>query len=202
MRSMPLLTALFSVAASLLLPEPNGSYHVAVQVQSLTDNGRMDPYAPPSAPHKRKVLISMFWPFNSQRSCPTQKTPYMPPETAKVYGLQAAALGLSNETFADFEMKFCNMAAVNLCNRASKRSQYPLVLLSPGAGNSRLLYSGMAKSLASRGYVVVTVDHPYDASIVEFPDGSVIFEADIPENTTNLEFATRVGTTSTDQNMI
>lgn len=34
-------------------------------------------------------------------------------------------------------------------------------------------------SLASTGYVVVTVDHPYDADIVTFPDNSTILAANI-----------------------
>lgn len=37
----------------------------------------------------------------------------------------------------------------------------------------------MAQSLASEGYVVVTIDHPYDADVVEFPDGSYVLAANI-----------------------
>jgi hypothetical protein len=37
----------------------------------------------------------------------------------------------------------------------------------------------MAQSLASAGYFVVTMDHPYDASVVEFPDGSLVFGQDL-----------------------
>jgi predicted alpha/beta-hydrolase family hydrolase len=32
----------------------------------------------------------------------------------------------------------------------------------------------LAEDLASHGYVVVAIDHPYDAGIVEFPDGHVV----------------------------
>ncbi len=31
----------------------------------------------------------------------------------------------------------------------------------------------MAEDLASRGYIVVTIDHTHDADEVEFPDGRV-----------------------------
>ncbi|KAK7752858.1 hypothetical protein SLS62_005200 [Diatrype stigma] len=37
----------------------------------------------------------------------------------------------------------------------------------------------MAQSLASEGYIVVTVDHPYDATVVEFNDGSFVRAANI-----------------------
>jgi hypothetical protein len=43
-------------------------------------------------------------------------------------------------------------------------------------------------AISSWGYRVVTIDHPYDASIVELPDGSIIYSAyasDIPTDTTS-----------------
>jgi dienelactone hydrolase len=56
---------------------------------------------------------------------------------------------------------------------------FPIVIFSPGLGISRLVYSGIAQSLASQGYAVVTVDHPYDAAIVEYPDGTYVLAANI-----------------------
>ncbi|KAI9043626.1 uncharacterized protein KD926_003396 [Aspergillus affinis] len=43
-----------------------------------------------------------------------------------------------------------------------------------------------------RGYVVVTVDHPYDANIVEFPDGRVIHGRDSPVDIPAREMASQV----------
>ncbi|MFC7450487.1 alpha/beta hydrolase family protein [Rhodococcus daqingensis] len=53
-------------------------------------------------------------------------------------------------------------------------SAHPVVLYSPGGGVSRLLGTGQAEDLASRGYVVVTIDHTYEAPAVEFPGGMVV----------------------------
>ncbi|WP_433854443.1 hypothetical protein [Streptomyces kronopolitis] len=47
----------------------------------------------------------------------------------------------------------------------------PVLLYSPGGGDPRTLGTGLAEELASRGYVVVTIDHPGDGSEVEFPRG-------------------------------
>jgi hypothetical protein len=49
------------------------------------------------------------------------------------------------------------------------------VLFSPGAGNSRLIYGGIVEAVASAGFAVISVDHPYDADIVVFPDGSIVY---------------------------
>ncbi|MDT0466629.1 alpha/beta hydrolase [Streptomyces gibsoniae] len=45
----------------------------------------------------------------------------------------------------------------------------PVVLYSPGGGDPRTLGTYIAEELASRGYVVVAIDHPGDAAAVEFP---------------------------------
>ncbi|MCO8276218.1 hypothetical protein M1L60_37135 [Actinoplanes sp. TRM 88003] len=47
------------------------------------------------------------------------------------------------------------------------------MVLSPGFSLSRESLTGPAEELASRGYVVAGVDHPYEARGVEFPDGRV-----------------------------
>ena len=49
----------------------------------------------------------------------------------------------------------------------------PVVLYSPGPGGNRDSSTVLVEQLASRGYVVVTIDHTHDASQVEFPDGRV-----------------------------
>jgi dienelactone hydrolase len=49
----------------------------------------------------------------------------------------------------------------------------PVVLYSPGSGDPRVWGTALVEELASRGYVVVTIDHTYESPGVQFPDGSV-----------------------------
>src|SRR5436309_3368494 len=56
----------------------------------------------------------------------------------------------------------------------ARRGGWPVVLFSPGFGVERELYAGLIEDIASHGYVVVAIDHPHDASIVEIPDGHVV----------------------------
>ncbi|GJN74747.1 hypothetical protein PLICBS_008840 [Purpureocillium lilacinum] len=60
--------------------------------------------------------------------------------------------------------------------RTGRGGKAQLIVLTPGLSESRLLYSALARSLASTtGLPVVTVDHPFEAQPgVEFPDGSVV----------------------------
>ncbi|KAH7147268.1 Alpha/Beta hydrolase protein [Fusarium sp. MPI-SDFR-AT-0072] len=127
-------------------------------------------------------------------SCSSDKVSYMPPATAKAYGQEAQKMGLSNDTFEVFEMEVCAVSTSpkNDSQCHAKKKRFPIAIFSSGSGNSRLIYNTMASSLASFGNVVVLIDHPYDAIIVELPDGTVVEGGDIPEDTESLEKATQV----------
>jgi hypothetical protein len=49
-----------------------------------------------------------------------------------------------------------------------------VILYSPGAGEPRTWETTLVQDLASRGYVVATIDHTDEASEVEFPGGRVV----------------------------
>jgi len=52
--------------------------------------------------------------------------------------------------------------------------RHPLVVLSPGFGMPRFTLTALAVDLASRGYVVASVDHAYEASGTAVPDGRIL----------------------------
>lgn len=177
-----LLSPFLSLAAALLVSGKNGPYSVSVSVEKLTDTSRLDPYAPVDNPHPRNLMVSLFMPINSTISpCKKQSVPYMTPAVAAGYDLLAASIGLPNTSFTSFEIETCQVTPRCRCGcgGSNKPAKYPLLVFSPGLGQSRLLYGVMARSLASHGYAVVTIDHPYDAIVVEFPDGTVVKNVDI-----------------------
>ncbi|KAJ6782110.1 hypothetical protein PWT90_08399 [Aphanocladium album] len=181
MRSFIYFLSLAAVSAAFLVAGPSGPHAVAYNTAVLTDDHRQDPYAP--TPQKRRVPISVYLPVDvSRKPCPKQTLPYMTPAVAAHYGQLAAQIGLANDTFAKFDMEYCNLQ--KLCSKKT-RGSFPLVLYDTGLGPARGLYGAKARDVASQGYVVVTVDHPYDAGIVEYPDGSVV--ESIPFNDTEAE---------------
>lgn len=178
MRSFINLVSFLAVAAAgIVVPGPSGPYAVSFSNMTLTDNNRIDPYAPTQ--QKRRILISAYLPVDLDRkSCPSQTIPYMPPAVAAHYGQVAAQIGLPNDTFAQYGMDFCDLTKF-CANRKGTRGNFPLVLYDTGLGTVRELYGVKARELASQGYIVVTIDHPYDADIVEFPDGTVVEAANV-----------------------
>ncbi|KJK88703.1 hypothetical protein H633G_07435 [Metarhizium anisopliae BRIP 53284] len=138
------------MASAILVPPPVGPYDVAMRVESITDPSRpADPLDANNHVHGRRILFSIFLP--------------------------AAEAGLDDGLFSSFDMELCDLDRLNPCGGGDqRRKEYAVALFTPGLSDSRLLYGAGARSLASQGYVVVTVDHPYEADFVEFPDGTVI----------------------------
>jgi predicted dienelactone hydrolase len=61
-----------------------------------------------------------------------------------------------------------------------KGRSYPVVIYSPGFGSWRNATTALTEELVSHGFVVVTIDHPFDAAAVEFPDGTVVKARPLP----------------------
>ncbi|KAM4067077.1 platelet-activating factor acetylhydrolase, isoform II domain-containing protein [Hirsutella rhossiliensis] len=176
------LAATLGTVRALLVPGPLGPFPVAMRVQELTDESRWDPYAPAHEAHRRRILVSVFLPLEPGHPAktPVQVVPYMPPATAAQFGQLASTLTpLADDFFSRFSIEYHRLPPAQNRPKDGPKPRYPVVLFSPGLEGSRLGYSAGARALASQGYVVITVDHPYDASIVEFPDGSVVHAVDI-----------------------
>ncbi|SCN98428.1 related to PAF acetylhydrolase family protein [Fusarium fujikuroi] len=192
------MAGLSAVSTGLLIPlVSSGPYSVGLDIKTLIDESRWDPYAPIDIPQKRRVLISTFAPVDTQEnSCPHGEVnvPYMPPKTGDVFGRQAEAMGLPSGVFEDLQLKFCRLPDVNRLQKHALKNgtKLPVVIFFPGRGVSRLMYSSMARSVASHGYIVITVDHAYDASIIEYPDGTDITGVVGEANKTVLERSAKV----------
>lgn len=53
------------------------------------------------------------------------------------------------------------------------QSQWPVIIFLTGNGASRAFYTSLVSSLASHGYVVLAIDHPYEAMIAQLADGTL-----------------------------
>ena len=164
---------LLGIAKAVVVPSYPGPFTVTMRVKALTDHSRTDPL---NKTVKRQVLVSVFLPISNSTNCSNEIITYMPPATAASYGPLAQSAGLPINIFSSFQLELCKLpdAQNGSCRRATKTPRFPLVLFSPGLAESRLLYSVTAKSIAAQGFIVVTIDHPYDTEVVEFPDGSVV----------------------------
>ncbi|KAF9699346.1 hypothetical protein EKO04_002204 [Ascochyta lentis] len=162
------LSASTAASAELPIVGPH-KFDVAISSASLTDNGRLDPFAKDG--RSRKVMVSLFTPVANCRH--KHLEPYMPPATAAFENDKFAAYGLPNGSFPALKLETCNETKSSP-SCSSREKPLPLVLFSGGLATSRLIYSSVLQSVAAAGYLVVSIDHPYDADVVEFPEGTIV----------------------------
>ena len=157
-------------ANQVLLPKPDGAYEVGLGTMELIDKSRLQLFAP--TVQQRHFMVSSFYPVNSHTSI----TPvnYMPPETAafedssELATTGSAGLISPNGTFEKLALQVAGKSP-----QTQHTLDFPIVLFSPGEATTRLFYSVIAQTVASAGYVVITIDAPHDVDIVEYPDGSI-----------------------------
>ncbi|MGW2403085.1 alpha/beta hydrolase family protein [Streptomyces sp. NPDC001739] len=146
----------------LTLPPPTGPYPVGTVALHLVDAARPDPVA--GAGHHRELMASVWYPARNVGRHPL--APWMSP--ANLRGLLTSA-----DFPADAVQVPLTAGHQSAPVRRSGRELLPVVLYSHGAHSHRADHTVMVQELASHGYVVVTVDHTYDA-FTEFPDGRVL----------------------------
>ncbi|RZT15264.1 platelet-activating factor acetylhydrolase isoform II [Kribbella sp. VKM Ac-2569] len=150
------------VPVPIRLPRPTGPFPVGTTELHLVDAGRDDPFVPG---RPRELMISVWYPA-SRLTAPAS---YLPPLTAEVFG-EGAAIALQQPVGTIDWAGAKSHAGLLAPVCPGKR---PVVLFSPGFGVPRGLASISVAELASRGYVVVTVDHTYEVSGVEFPGNRI-----------------------------
>lgn len=156
-------------AARLTLPPPSGPDDVGTVALRLVDGSRHDPWVPAQA--YRELMVSVFYPARDAAAYPL--APQMTPAAAEHFD---ASLGTPVHQGLGVKPGAADWGATMTHSHQGApvaAGRHPVVLYSPGLGDPRTLGTTFAEDLASRGYVVVTIDHTYDASEVEFPGGRV-----------------------------
>lgn len=152
------LLLLTSLTGAVTVYQPNETYAVHHIDKEIVDTSRtyMDqPY---------RIMTTTFYPIDIASHCIPYDQPYMSALTAKY---NAAAYGeligapLPSTIFESIKLQSCNSSSRLAWIEAARR--WPLTILSSGAGGTRQFYSALAEELASRGYIVITLDNPGQA---------------------------------------
>jgi hypothetical protein len=155
--------------ARFVLPDPSHSAQLGMKSFRLVDTTRADPWRKPAQPF-RELMVSVFYPAWDVARYPV--APQMLPGAAGGFddfagpGNLGVPSGLVD--WASTRTHAHEGAPIDLCG-----GPRPVLLYSAGAGDPRTWDTSEVEDLASRGYVVVTVDHTYEAAGVEFPGGRV-----------------------------
>lgn len=163
------LLAAGSVAAFAVLPVPtlptlSGPFAIGTTTYRWVDDSRPEA-ATDAADDRRNVIVQAWYPAADRASGPTSV--YMdglerlPPKVQMLPGFVLRSFGA------------IDTRAVVAAPVSPARPRWPVVIFSHGYGAARAFYTGMAADLASRGYIVLALDHPYESALVELADGTL-----------------------------
>ena len=147
------------------IPKPTGNKNIATYSIELIDSNRLEWFTD-SPNDLRKIMIQVWYPTNEYEG---EKELYID------YGdIRIKALADQFDYNPGLFRKLINIKT-NSIKRAvpSNDSSFPLIIFSHGLGGYRTQNTIMVEELASHGYVVIAIEHPYDANISIFDNGEI-----------------------------
>lgn len=153
-----LITSIGTIAVQL--PVLTGPYPVGTIGLELIDYSRLDSLAP--TPQPRDLMVSLYYPTSKHAINSGNYTfaPYITPITASALS-----------TYIGTSPQILNVTIQSYLSAPLQNIDFPVLIFSPGFGGSRIIYTALLENLASRGWIIIAVDHTYDSVVVEFPDG-------------------------------
>ena len=158
-RATPASALAHAPSPRLRLPAPTGRHRLGTTSLHLVDPSRPDPWVP-GIPF-RELMIQLWYPAAVVDGYP--RAPYMTPIEARAYEKSQGIPVLP------WPVTHAHLGAP----ARQDESCWPVVLYSHSLGGERWETTSLVEDLASRGYVVVTIDHVHDAGVVELPGGRV-----------------------------
>ncbi|MEV4616697.1 lipase [Kitasatospora sp. NPDC049258] len=164
MAAVPLSLSTPAVAADLVtigLAGPTGPYPVGAVELHLIDPSRTDPWSGQA----REVMVTVTYPAADTHG--HAPLPWLPAGAERAL---KARFGGALDGYA--------LPKTHSADRAPVRpGRRPVLLHSPGYQADRTHNTLVIEELASWGYIVAAVDHPYDSGEVQFPDGRVVISS-------------------------
>jgi len=148
------------------LPTPSGIYSVGTKIFEWTDESR-DEWFTEEINDKRRIVVQVWYPSEDTNSAPV---PYLVSADKWLPAL-SGILELPQFLFDHLR----NIGTHSFLNAPVNKQveNAPLVLFSHGIWGMRFQNTAQFEALASRGYIVASVDHAYDASLTLFKDGTI-----------------------------
>lgn len=168
--------ALPAAPLTLTLPAPTGGQQIGTVALRLVDRSRPDPLVK-KRPY-RELMVSLWYPSSGGRPL----APHMAPLAAADWDRHSAPpLGIEPGAVSWAATRTHAGLGAPYDPRAGK---LPVVVFAAGDGGPRTLGTVLVEELAARGYLVVAVDHTYEADQVEFPGGRVERAVPLPAKLT------------------
>lgn len=151
--------ALLSGCATVI-PGPSGPHAIGTTRFDVGEPGYTDPYAPSPAP--RRIPVQAWYP--AQPASGGVREPYL--DDAVVAALSDLS-GLPKFLLG-------RRPSHSVVDAKAAPGRHPVLVFNHGLGSFQKQSTSLMEELASHGYVVLSVGHPYDSLVVQFADGTVV----------------------------
>ncbi len=158
------------------LPEPTGTYEIGTVTFELTDESREEVFTGFVGDYRR-ILIQAWYPAGPVSS--QEPVPYV--EDPQLFGM-GIEYSFGFPAFMVSHLPLIKTHSYRNAPLSNGESSYPVILFSHGYGGLIMQNTVLMEEMASHGYIVFSINHPYESAVSIFPDGSVIFETAPPEN--------------------
>jgi predicted dienelactone hydrolase len=156
-----------------VFPTPSGPFAVGTTVVEWVDPDRAEDNT--AEPRDRRAVVVQLW-YPAQKPSPQARPAQYLGRTRREARTVATALAeyVGIPGFLVDGLPRAHSHSVPHAPVVGGGTRFPVVLFSPGLGGVRTQNTAWAEDLASRGYVVAGLDHPYDSAAVVFADGRTI----------------------------
>ena len=150
------------------LPNPGGSYSVGTETFHWVDSSRMEWFTDENPNDVREIIVQVWYPaFKNAKMNPEPYLDFIDLRAKTLAGAGAIPEFFPSHLNHIYTNSFKNIPII-------KSDQLmPVVIFSHGITGTRHLHQAMYEFLASRGFIVVALDHSFDANLTIFPDGHI-----------------------------
>jgi predicted dienelactone hydrolase len=141
---------------------PMGPFKVGTSEYLWIDQNRREPFT--QDPADRRRLLARVW-YPAEAATGKEAARYV----TEVNEFSAKSIYRRGQNIKTNAVTDAPLAKGKAC--------FPVLIYQPGGGTARFIATFLTEQLASRGYVVVSVDHPGFSETILFPDGHH-FQAD------------------------
>ena len=149
------------------LPTPSGEYSVGTQIFNWTDSSREEWFTEDDLDDKRKLVVQIWYPTKAVSG---EKYPYMD-NPGKRLGPLSEQLELP--IFMIRHIKEIRTNSILNAPIHPDVDNLPVIVFSHGLGGMKAQNTAHIEELVSQGYFVIAPDHPFDANITIFDDGTL-----------------------------
>ncbi|MBF88623.1 MAG: hypothetical protein CMG75_03005 [Candidatus Marinimicrobia bacterium] len=184
-----IMTWLLAILLPFLIPiislsNPTGSFNIGSKIYDWTDSSRVELFT--NDPLDFRNIVVQFW-YPSKEHHISSPLPYL--DHMK---FRSKAIG-DRVGLPSFMLSHLALVKTNSYHNSSpSKGSFPLIIFSHGLGGMRTQNTILMEELASNGYIVVAMDHAFDANTTVFPtlnsDGNLKFadyRSAIPEGTSD-----------------